>query len=107
MGAILSILRNGFMEGPVSSAVFFRIQGPSPLHDLVRLRHQVKLTCGRCAGAAAPRSRLRRVRAQEDETILQAGFSSHHLCRFVHLDRPGLIRSRSIEEGGSALIKQA
>src|SRR5215204_881000 len=26
-------------------------------------------------GAAAPRSRLRRVRAQEDETILQIGFS--------------------------------
>src|SRR5215213_4101986 len=26
-------------------------------------------------GAAAPRSRLRRVRAQEDETILQTGFS--------------------------------
>src|SRR5215217_8215086 len=26
-------------------------------------------------GAAAPRSRLRRVRAQEDETILQNGFS--------------------------------
>src|SRR3954452_15398649 len=34
----------------------------------------MKLTFGRCAGAAAPNSRLRRVRAQEDETILQVGF---------------------------------
>ena len=43
----------GWVHGtaPVSAIVFFfRIQGPSPLHDLVRLRHQFKLTCGRCAG---------------------------------------------------------
>ena len=42
----------GWVHGtaPVSAIVFFRIQGLSPLHDLVRLRHQFKLTCGRCAG---------------------------------------------------------
>ena len=27
----------------------FGIQGLSPLHDLARLRHQLKLTFGRCA----------------------------------------------------------
>ena len=33
-------------------------------------------------------------RAQEDETILIYGVSGHGLSRFVHLDPPGLIRSR-------------
>jgi hypothetical protein len=35
---------------------------------------------------AAPRSRLRRAWAQEDETILESGFSSHAKVRFVYLD---------------------
>ena len=35
-------------------------------------------------------------RAQEDETILAYGFSGHEFSRFVHLDPPGLIRSRKI-----------
>ena len=34
--------------------------------------------------------------AQEDETILESGFSGHALLRFVHLDPPGLIRSWKI-----------
>ena len=42
---------------------------------------------------AAPRSRLRRARAQEDETILLDGALGHTQHRFVHLDRPGLIGS--------------
>jgi len=32
--------------------------------------------------------------AQEDETILQCGCSSHPATRFVHLDQPRLIVSR-------------
>jgi hypothetical protein len=32
--------------------------------------------------------------AQEDETILDNGFSGHGLVRFVHLDPPRLIGSR-------------
>jgi hypothetical protein len=32
------------------ASVFIRIRGPSPLHDLARVRHQFKLTFGRCAG---------------------------------------------------------
>jgi len=43
---------------------------------------------------AAPISRLRRARAQEDDTILIFGVSGHGHYRFVHLDPPGLIRSR-------------
>src|SRR3954468_24034559 len=54
-------------------------------------------------GAAAPLSRLRRVRAQEDETILfRSAYPSHSRVRFVHLDPPGLIRSREIEGKGAA-----
>src|SRR3954453_21204009 len=48
-------------------------------------------------GAAAPLSRLRRVRAQEDETILfRSVYPSPGRVRFVHLDPPGLIRPREI-----------
>jgi hypothetical protein len=32
------------------ASVFIRIRGQSPLHDLARVRHQFKLTFGRCAG---------------------------------------------------------
>ena len=39
---------------------------------------------------------LAAVGAQEDETILAYGFSSHGSSRFVHLDPPGLIRSWKI-----------
>src|SRR5215212_9156311 len=54
-------------------------------------------------GAAAPTSRLRRVRAQEDETILfRSAYPSPSRVRFVHLDPPGLIRSRSIAGKGAA-----
>jgi hypothetical protein len=42
--------------------------------------------------AAAPKSRLRRAKAQEDETILKNGMASHGLVRFVRLDPPGLIK---------------
>jgi hypothetical protein len=34
--------------------------------------------------------------AQEDETILESGFSGHGLDRFAHLDPPGLITSWKI-----------
>src|SRR4051794_7241947 len=54
-------------------------------------------------GAAAPLSRLRRVRAQEDETILfRSAFPSHSRVRFVHLDPPGLIRPREMRGKGAA-----
>ena len=36
--------------------------------------------------------------AQEDETILELGVSSHAKVRFVHLDPPGLIGSWEITE---------
>ena len=38
-----------------------------------RFPHPINLTFGRRLKAAAPRSRLRRVKAQEDETILDDG----------------------------------
>jgi hypothetical protein len=37
-------------------------------------------------------------KAQEDETILQIGCSSHAILRFVTLDPPGLIGSWTITE---------
>jgi hypothetical protein len=37
---------------------------------------------------------LAAVEAQEDETILDNGFSGHGLVRFVHPDPPRLIGSR-------------
>lgn len=42
---------------------------------------------------AAPKFRLRRTGAQEDETILEGGLSGHGYDRFVYLDQPGLIGS--------------
>ena len=41
--------------------------------------------------------------AQEDETILEDGFSGHGRMRFVHLDPPGLIRSWKISGFGQRL----
>ena len=38
--------------------------------------------------------------AQEDETILEGGFSGHAKVRFVHLDPPGLIGPGSSDFGG-------
>ena len=43
--------------------------------------------------AAATNIPLAAGRAQEDETILENGFSGQAKVRFVHLDPPGLIRS--------------
>src|SRR5258708_13629351 len=43
---------------------------------------------------AAPTSRLRRARARKTRTILESGVFSHGLLWFVHLDPPGLIKSR-------------
>lgn len=73
----------------------FAIQGLSPLQDLIRLRHQFKLTFGRRA------QRLHQYpacggRGSGDGTILILGFSSQPWNRFVHLDPPGLINSRQI-----------
>jgi hypothetical protein len=48
---------------------------------------------------AAPTSRLRRTRAQEDETILGDGCSSH-ASSVHHLDPPGLIGSWKLEKFG-------
>lgn len=46
---------------------------------------------------AAPTSRLRRARAQEDKTILAYGhFRAIHIPGSSHLDPPGLIGSRKI-----------
>ena len=55
--------------------------------------HQINLTFGRRA------KRLHQYpacggEAQEDETILDNGFSGHGLVRFVHPDPPRLIGSR-------------
>jgi hypothetical protein len=47
---------------------------------------------------AAPTSRLRRARAQRDETILFFGISGHDLLRFVHPDPPELTRSWKIRK---------
>ena len=47
---------------------------------------------------------LAAVGAQEDETILEDGFSGHAKMRFVHLDPPGLIRSWKIYRIRSAFI---
>jgi hypothetical protein len=41
--------------------------------------------------------------AQEDETILEGGFSGHAKVRFVHLDPPGLIGSWKIRGFGERL----
>jgi hypothetical protein len=46
---------------------------------------------------AAPLSRLRRVRAQEDEAILINGFATPFGVRFARPDLPRLIRSRRLE----------
>jgi hypothetical protein len=52
MGATLSIERDGFMECSLSCGqlFYFASEVRALLHDLARLRHQVKLTFGRCAG---------------------------------------------------------
>src|ERR1700679_2671305 len=42
--------------------------------------------------------------AQEDETLLNSGFSDHSLIRFVHPDPPGLIRSWKISVTRYALV---
>ena len=46
-------------------------------------------------------------RAQEDETILENGFSGHAKVRFVHLDPPGLIRSWKITDSVSVYRQAA
>ena len=53
------------------------------------LPHQINLTFGRRA-----KRLLAAVEAQEDETILDNGFSGHGLVWFVHPDLPRLIESR-------------
>jgi hypothetical protein len=42
--------------------------------------------------------------AQEDEIILEGGFSGHARVRCVHLDPPGLIRSWKIQGFGERLL---
>jgi hypothetical protein len=65
------------------------------LHDAARFRarstsHSVA-ALGGCTMIP-----LAAVGAQEDETILEDGFSGHAKVRFVHLDPPGLIKSWKI-----------
>src|SRR3954468_2167427 len=73
----------------------FARPGPAPAPGQTHIRS--------LRGAAAPLSRLRRVRAQEDETILfRSAYPSHSRVRFVHLDPPGLIRPREMRGKGAA-----
>jgi hypothetical protein len=55
--------------------------------------HQINLTFGR-ARSGCTNIPLAAGKAQEDETILIIGCSSHVDRRFVHLDPPRLIGSR-------------
>jgi hypothetical protein len=78
-----------------SSSGFFGIQGLSPTARPGRFRarsnsHSVAV-CDGCTNIP-----LAAVVAQEDETILESGFSGQTLGRFVHLDPPGLIGSWKI-----------
>jgi len=57
--------------------------------------HQINLTFGRRSDGCT-NIPLAAGGAQEDETILESGFSSHGFGRFVHLDPPGLIISWKI-----------
>jgi hypothetical protein len=63
--------------------------------DLV-IPRQINLTSGRRAKRDCTNIPLAAGGAQEDETILNCGFSGHGFRRFVHLDPPGLIRSWKI-----------
>ena len=55
-----------------------------------------KLTYGRRSESAAPTSRLRAVRTQEDATILFDGIESHATDRFVPLGLPAMISCPAI-----------
>src|SRR5215471_3529669 len=77
----------------------------SPLYDSARFRCRFKLTYGRRL-MAAPLSRLRRARAQEDEAILINGFATPFGVRFARPDLPRLIRSRRLENLVEAFVRR-
>ena len=55
-----------------------------------------KLTYGRRSESAAPTSRLRAVRTQEDATILLTGIESHATNRFIPPGLPAMISCPAI-----------
>ena len=77
---------------------YFSIQGLSPVARPggVMSPCRSKLTYGRRSGSAAPTSRLRAVRTQEDATILLTGIGSHATDRFVPLGLPAMISRPAI-----------